>query len=152
MSIRTFSGFSEIFNTLLQAGAGGKTDDISWTIYIGGRSFVKTFISIAGYMSRFGQSEKLLRLVLSIQSAEQVNNLMHCLSERRFLRRNERITSDLLDSTMAALKLIEEVETPYSLQHLARRSVRHSMSSRRIRVALSFVDLPKSMKKFLAEY
>jgi len=112
---------------------------------LGGRHFTQLFLYISDYTYVPNRSARLMRDVLNTMNTnlwKLVRKDLYTILENKALRNQKKTESlDCHESARNALKWIEQVEAPSSLQHLARMSVIRAMSGRSLRCA-STLGLP----------
>jgi len=112
---------------------------------------IRSFSSIAEFSSKTGHSKRLIQFILDGMSSTQLAGVKNMLSGRLVS-----VTSaDPLDTSKDNdLKLLREVERPFRLQHLARRTIARSLHGKRLPGApfLPHVKLPDRLRQYLAYY
>jgi len=107
--------------------------------------FLESFVYIVEYSYQPGHSKKLVRMILIAMNASTVNSLRRKLSERQRAM-TDSTTNKVRAFTNVALKCIQGIQTPLSLQALARLV----MSTRSTdNEALSTSKIPVHLKKYV---
>jgi len=111
--------------------------------------FVKQIIFIAGYSYQSGHSKKLRRALLSALNVNSMNRLRRSLYERQ--KNMNSSTSDWLRTSInSALKCVQEIETPFSLQILSHRAINIAILVRSLdNTSLESIKLPVHLKKYV---
>jgi len=112
-------------------------------------SFIECFIYIVGYSSKPGRSMKLLSGLLNAMNVNTVIRLKCGLNERQQVMTCS--TSDKLRTfTNAALKCIQDVDTPFSLQSLSRSAINYAISTGTLNnESLGVNNLPVHIKAYV---
>jgi len=125
----------------------GIIDSFDVDIYYNSR-IMESLTKIAKYSSREGHSKKFIQLWLKVLTVTQVNRLAAILAWR-LGNMTESTPDELRASTVSALKLVKDIETPYSLQHLARRAIIRAWSGRSLPSAAE-LKIPEHLCQYLA--
>jgi len=90
--------------------------------------FIESFVAIAGYFLQPGHSKNLLRVLLSVLNANTVIILRRELSKLPHVM--DTSTPDTQRTfTNVALECVEQIQAPFSLQALARLTIRRGLAS-----------------------
>jgi len=137
-----------IFRYLMLAGADRFSDEywdkISYDI-----DHVSSFVCIAGYSLSSGRSKKLTNMILSALDATNINELRLQVHRFQLVMKgyNPENVSYYIDS---AMKWIQCVQLPLSLQDLASRAINRAMSSRSLLdIGASSLDIPCHLKPYI---
>jgi len=111
---------------------------------------VEAFIYTAGYSSQPGHSKKLLRMILSAMNTSTVSRLKCVLSEPQRAIREMNDADEFPGFTAAALKYIQGMETPFSLQVLSRSAFNRAIATGKLNTELlSTAEIPVNLKKYV---
>jgi len=93
------------------------------------KTFIDSFIASAGYSSQPGHSKKLFRTMLSAMNANTVKSLRRELSKRQTAM--DKSTHDTHRTFITiAMKSVEQIQTPFSLEVLSRLAMRKALRAR----------------------
>jgi len=109
-------------------------------------NFAEDFALIAGYSYQPGHSRQFIHLVLNTMSVGQLNELK-CMLSRELRSMTE--TDQLRASTIQALELVQGVETPFSLQHLARSFIIRATPCKYLCGASLNFSIPKVVEQYI---
>jgi len=147
-----FDSLAEMFQCLVMGQFNEMVNRMEGKMRSNNRSkktFIEAFIIIAGFSLRPGCSNKLLRAIISVLNANMVKRLKCGLSKRIQVMRPS--TPDKLRSfANAALKYVEEIQIPFSMQNLSRFAINRglSMGSQNIE-SLTSNKLPVHLKAYV---
>jgi len=148
-------GICDMFRSLPLAGAGMPELDSLWhkcSFQKGisyGSDILEFLLVIAKFSSQPGHSKSLIRLIPDAMSVDHVIKLRRIISAHLEYMKSTN-PNESHTSLVNALAWVREVETPRSLQHLARRTITRSLHCRGETSLPSCTLIPEHLRDYLA--